>query len=99
MKIEHDKEADAKYVRVSKEKIAKTKKVEDWLLYDVSESGEVIGVEILDASIHEVTLIITSNHVSYIPQINHPYGFIAKGDELFPQKKFLQEKKSVLVHA
>lgn len=56
MKIEYDKTIDAKYVRIKKGKVAYTKKEQDWLLLDCSEEGNVLGIEILDASKHTVTL-------------------------------------------
>jgi len=54
MRISHDKKIDAKYIRLKKGKIESTKKVEDWLLLDCNKEGEVLGVEILDASKHYV---------------------------------------------
>lgn len=56
MNIEYDKKADTKYVRIKKGKVAYTKKEHDWLLYDCSKNGNVLGVEILDASKHPISL-------------------------------------------
>jgi uncharacterized protein YuzE len=55
MEIKYDKEIDAKYVYIKKGKIARTKKEQDWLLFDYAENGDVLGVEILDASRHLVS--------------------------------------------
>ena len=56
MEIKYDKKIDAKYVRIKKGKIAHTKKEQDWLLFDCAKNGDVLGVEILDASKHLVSL-------------------------------------------
>ena len=50
MKITYDKKADAKYIYLKKGKINFTKKVKDWLLFDYSKNGEMLGIEILNAS-------------------------------------------------
>ena len=52
MKIKYDKIIDAKYIRIKSGNIAKTEKKQDWLLFDCDKSGEVLGIEILDASKH-----------------------------------------------
>jgi uncharacterized protein YuzE len=56
MEIKYDKTIDAKYVRIKDGKIAHTKKEQDWLLFDCAENGDVLGIEILDASRHFVSL-------------------------------------------
>lgn len=54
MNITYDKTADAKYITLNKEEgnvvVAKTEKLNDWLLLDFSDDGKVIGIEILNAS-------------------------------------------------
>jgi uncharacterized protein YuzE len=50
MKIKYDKVADAIYFRISEGKIAKSLKMGDHFVIDVSEKGDVIGMELLDAS-------------------------------------------------
>jgi len=50
MQIEHDKIADAKYIRIKKGKIMRTKKESDWLLLDLAKNGDILGIEILQAS-------------------------------------------------
>lgn len=50
MKINYDKIADALYISLSKSKVAKTVKLKDRLIVDVDKNGNVVGVEILDAS-------------------------------------------------
>lgn len=50
MEINYDIMADAVYISVSKEKIARTIKNTDRFLVDVDAAGDVVGFEILDAS-------------------------------------------------
>jgi len=52
MKIKYDKTIDAKYIHIKKGNIAKTEKRQEWLLFDYDKNGEVLGIEILDASKH-----------------------------------------------
>ena len=56
MEIKYDKSVDAKYVQIKKGKIAHTKKEREWLLFDYAENGDVLGVEILNASQHPISL-------------------------------------------
>lgn len=50
MKVNYDIMADAVYINVSKAKVARTVKTEDRFLVDVDVHGNVVGIEILDAS-------------------------------------------------
>jgi len=50
MKITYDKKVDAMYIRLKKGRYDHSKKVTDDILVDVSSKGEVLGLEILDAS-------------------------------------------------
>jgi|CXWL01.1.fsa_nt_gi uncharacterized protein YuzE len=50
MDIKYDIMADAVYVNVGSGKVAKTIKTEDRFLVDVDKDGNVVGIEILDAS-------------------------------------------------
>jgi uncharacterized protein YuzE len=56
MKVSYDKSVDAKYVTFKKGKVFQTKPLNDWLFLDINRKGEVLGVEILDASKNEVAL-------------------------------------------
>ena len=58
MKIEYDKEIDAKYVRIKDGKISYTKAQKDWLIFDYNENNEVLGVEILDVSKHQIAISV-----------------------------------------
>jgi len=50
MKVNYDITADAVYINVSKAKVTRTVKTEDRFLVDVDAHGNVVGIEILDAS-------------------------------------------------
>ncbi len=50
MDIKYDIMADAVYVNVGSGKVAKTIKTEERFLVDVDNKGNVVGIEILDAS-------------------------------------------------
>lgn len=54
MKIDYDKTEDAKYIKLSHAKVKTTTEERDWLLFDRDENGEVVGIEILDASKHQI---------------------------------------------
>ncbi len=50
MNITYDKIADAVYMKVSQASVAKTVKLDDTLLVDKDNNGNIVGLEILDAS-------------------------------------------------
>ncbi len=50
MKIEYSKEADAIYVYFKEEYVAKSREIEDGVVVDFDEKGQLIGIEVLDAS-------------------------------------------------
>ncbi|MBI4067982.1 DUF2283 domain-containing protein [Candidatus Kaiserbacteria bacterium] len=50
MNIKYDIIADAVYVNVGSEPVAKTHKMDDRLLVDMDKAGKIVGIEILDAS-------------------------------------------------
>jgi len=50
MKINYDKKTDALYITMGKGTYSKTKKITDSIMVDVTKSGKVLGIEILDAS-------------------------------------------------
>lgn len=51
MEIKYDKKADAAYFRIRKGKIANTKELAKKVLVDLDKKGNVLGVEILNASL------------------------------------------------
>ncbi|KHE92018.1 MAG: DUF2283 domain-containing protein [Candidatus Scalindua rubra] len=50
MKIEYSKEADAIYVYFKEEFVAKSKEIEEGVVIDFDEKGQLIGIEVLDVS-------------------------------------------------
>ncbi len=50
MKIEYSKEADAIYVYFREAFVAKSKEIEDGVVVDFDEKGQLIGIEVLDVS-------------------------------------------------
>ncbi|MSR71225.1 MAG: DUF2283 domain-containing protein [Candidatus Taylorbacteria bacterium] len=50
MKIEYDKEVDAMYLKVKNGSVQKTVKMNKNVLVDVNREGEILGIEMLDAS-------------------------------------------------
>lgn len=50
MKITYDKKIDAMYIKLKRGRYDHTKKVTEDVMVDVSKKGEVVGLEILDAS-------------------------------------------------
>ncbi len=52
MKIEYSKEADAIYVYFKEEFVAKSKEIEDGVVIDFDEKGQLTGIEVLDVSQH-----------------------------------------------
>jgi len=55
MKIKYDKEIDVKYIRIKVGKIIRTKEEKPWLLFDYAQNGDVLSVEVLNASKHLVS--------------------------------------------
>ena len=49
MKISYDPKVDAMYIRFKSGRYDHTKKVSDEILVDVTKTGDVLGLEILDA--------------------------------------------------
>lgn len=49
MKISYDPKVDAMYIRFKRGKYDHTKKVTDEILVDITKTGAVLGLEILDA--------------------------------------------------
>lgn len=47
MKIKYDPDADAMYITLRKDKVAKTKEIDENTILDFNKKKQVIGVEIL----------------------------------------------------
>lgn len=72
MLIKYDKEIDAKYILLSSggdtsDAVVRTEQIQPWLLVDYDKNGNVFGVEILNASKHEGSLVIAATNVYHIP--------------------------------
>ena len=50
MEVTYDKEADAMYIEFRSGEFASNKKVDDLTIIDLDEEGNMLGIEILDAS-------------------------------------------------
>lgn len=50
MKIRYDKKVDAVYIDLARGKYHVSKKITDDIVVDLTKSGKVLGIEILDAS-------------------------------------------------
>lgn len=66
IKVTYDGEVDAKYVSIKEGKIHETKIVNDWLFFDVNQEGQVLGIEILDASKNQVTVSSLDDEVVHV---------------------------------
>ena len=53
MKMNYDKIADALYIYLNKGKVFKTVKMADRMIVDTDKDGNIVGIEILDAS-HQI---------------------------------------------
>jgi uncharacterized protein YuzE len=50
MKVRHDPEADALYIRFSDADVAQTSEVRPDVMFDYDGKGRIVGIEILNAS-------------------------------------------------
>jgi uncharacterized protein YuzE len=50
MKIEYSKEADAIYVYFKEDYVASSREIEDGVVIDFDNKGQLIGIEVLDVS-------------------------------------------------
>lgn len=50
MKIEYDRKVDALYIRLQEKDVSRTVEIEDGLNLDLDEKGNLIGLEVLDAT-------------------------------------------------
>jgi len=50
MEISYDKQADAMYIEFRKGDFAKNKKIDDFTIIDLDNSGNILGIELLDVS-------------------------------------------------
>lgn len=56
MKVDYDKVADAIYIKVREGAVEKTIKMTDKMIVDTGKDGNVIGIELLEAS-HQIDAV------------------------------------------
>lgn len=76
MKITYDKEVDALYVSFKKGRVQETKRLGANFLVDVDNKGNILGLEVLDASRsvsgnRERTRISIGNKSLFLPALTH----------------------------
>lgn len=67
MKITYDKIANAAYMTLRKGKVAKTVEMSDNVIIDLNKKGNLLGIEMLDASNQLPKQGLTKNVVAGIP--------------------------------
>jgi uncharacterized protein YuzE len=67
MKIEYSKAADAIYVYFKENFVAKSKEIEDGVIIDFDEKGQLIGIEVLDVSQRFRLADIVNVHIENLP--------------------------------
>ena len=50
MEITYDKKADTMYIEFCKGKFVNNKKLDDFTIIDLDKEGNILGIEVLDAS-------------------------------------------------
>ena len=50
MEIRYDKDADALYIKLRDGSFSKNKRMDDLTIFDLDSKGNILGIEILDAS-------------------------------------------------
>ena len=82
MKIKYDKTIDAKYITIKKGKIVATIKLQDGLFVDQNAKGEIVGIELLNASKNLISVWTDGTNVIGIRDAE----FVSK-DTLTDEKK------------
>ena len=54
MKIEYDPKADAMYIRLAAGTVAESDEIRPGVLFDFDATGRVLGIEMLEVSLHVV---------------------------------------------
>ncbi len=50
MEIRYDKDADAIYIELRKGTFGKNRKIDDFMILDLDNEGNILGIELLDVS-------------------------------------------------
>ena len=67
MKIEYSKEADALYVYFKEEYVSRSKEIEDGVVIDFDEKGQLIGIEVLDVTQRFTLADIVNVNIENLP--------------------------------
>jgi uncharacterized protein YuzE len=67
MKIEYSKEADAIYVSFKESYVARSKEIEDGVVIDFDDKGQLIGIEVLDVSQRFALSDIANVNIEHLP--------------------------------
>ena len=71
METKYDNAIDAKYILLKKGKVCCTRQVEGWLLLDFDKNNDVLGLEILEASKHPISLLTSGEKLLSIYNISY----------------------------
>ena len=64
MKITYDKSVDAMYIKLNEKLVySSSKKISEDVLVDYSKSGQIIGIEVLTASLNTILPLPKSNNI------------------------------------
>jgi len=66
MEISYDKDADAMYIEFRKGDFSKNKKIDDFTIIDIDSKGNILGIELLDASKRIPAQSLSEIHVKNI---------------------------------
>ena len=69
MEISYDKDADAMYMEFRKGEFAKNKIIDDLTIIDLDKEGNILGIEILDASKQIPIESLSKINVKNLPSI------------------------------
>ncbi len=69
MEINYDKEADAVYIEFRKGDFAKNKKIDDFTIIDLDGKGNILGIELLNASKRIPIKSLSEVHVKNLPTV------------------------------
>jgi len=98
LKVTYDTEVDAKYVSVKDGKIKETKIINDWLFFDCDDKGDVIGIEILDASKNHVTVSAFDGDLVNVNFVENASGGASYNKDFGEQKgKYLRSNKAAVL--
>lgn len=63
MTITYDNSTDAKYIQIGSGNATRTVKEKPWLLVDYDAAESIVGIEVLDASKHPLTVLTLAGKV------------------------------------